>query len=84
MRITRKRFHLVRLMVWLVQIPVAIFTPLKESISYLVFLSLAALVESALTDVDSSRQDEKAAAAAAAATDAVAAATEAAKQAEDN
>lgn len=55
---TRKRFHLLRLLCWLVQIPVAVVTPLKGSVVYLVFLSLAALVESAGTDYDQSRQDE--------------------------
>lgn len=53
----RERFHILRLFVWTIQIPLAIVTPLKESVSYLVFLSLAALVESALTDVDQARQD---------------------------
>ncbi len=59
MRFTRKRFHFLRMIAWLVQIPIAIVTPLKESISYLVFLSLAALVESSLTDYDQARQAEK-------------------------
>lgn len=45
------RFHWLRLIVWTVQIPVAVATPLKSSVVYLVFLSLAALVESAGTDV---------------------------------
>lgn len=56
---TRKRFHLLRLLAWLVQIPLAVATPLKASIAYLVFLSLAALVESASTDYDQARQAEK-------------------------
>lgn len=56
---TRKHFHLLRLLVWAIQIPVAICTPLKQSISYLVFLSLAALVESSGTDYDQARQAEK-------------------------
>lgn len=41
------------------QIPLAIATPLKSSIEYLVFISLAALVESAGTDYDQARQDER-------------------------
>jgi len=56
---TRKHFHLLRLIAWTVQIPVAIATPLKTSVVYLVFLSLAALIESAGTDYDQARQDEK-------------------------
>jgi hypothetical protein len=45
------RFHQIRLAAWTAQIPIAIATPLKNSVAYLVFLSLAALVESAGTDV---------------------------------
>lgn len=56
---TRKRFHLIRLLAWTIQIPIAIVTPLKTSVVYLVFLSLAALIESAGTDYDQARQDEK-------------------------
>lgn len=56
---TRKQFHLIRLAAWLIQIPVAILTPLQSSVPYLVFLSLAALVESAGTDYDQARQAEK-------------------------
>lgn len=44
---------------WAVQIPVAVVTPLRASVSYLVFLSLAALVESSGTDWDQARQAEK-------------------------
>lgn len=62
MHITRKRFHGIRLAVWLAQIPLALLTSLKTSISYLVFLSVAALVESAITDYDQARQAEKLAA----------------------
>lgn len=57
--LTRKQFHGLRLSIWIVQIPVAVLTPLKSSIEYLVFLSLAALVESAGTDYDQARKDEK-------------------------
>lgn len=57
--LTRKQFHLARLVIWVAQIPLAIATPLKASISYLVFLSLAALVESAGTDYDQARKDER-------------------------
>jgi hypothetical protein len=58
--LTRKQFHFMRLSLWVVQIPLAIATSLKTSISYLVFLSLAALVESAGTDYDQARKDERA------------------------
>lgn len=34
-----------RTVVWVVQIPVALLTGLKDSVPYVVFLSLAALVE---------------------------------------
>lgn len=57
--ITRKRFHLARLWLWALQIPLALATDLKESIPYIIFLSLAALVESALTDYDQARVAEK-------------------------
>jgi hypothetical protein len=46
------RFPTIRLCVYLVQVPPAVvFTWLASSVQYLVFLSLAALIESALTDV---------------------------------
>lgn len=48
-----------RVCAWGVQVPIAVITPLKESVVYLVFLSLAALIESAGTDFDQARQDEK-------------------------
>jgi hypothetical protein len=57
--VTRKHFHLLRVLAWTVQVPVAIVTDLKTSVAYLVFLSLAALIESAGTDYDQARQDEK-------------------------
>lgn len=44
-------FHVARLLCWSAQIPIALTTPLKQSVAYLVFLSIAALVESAGTDV---------------------------------
>lgn len=56
---TRKRFALLRLIIWGVQVPPAALTALKGSLAYLVFLSLAALIESAWTDYDQARQDEK-------------------------
>lgn len=47
-----RKFHTLRLAIWTVQIPFAILiSALQESLKYLIFLSLAALVESALTDV---------------------------------
>lgn len=58
--LTRKRFHLARLAFWVVQIPPAVTIPaVRESVPYLVFLSLAALVESAGTDYDQARKDEQ-------------------------
>ena len=50
-------FHGIRLCLWAVQIPLAVMTDLKKSVTYLVFLSIAALVESAGTDVDKAWQD---------------------------
>lgn len=38
------RFHAVATMLWVVMIPVAVFTPLKDSVPFLVFISLWALV----------------------------------------
>jgi hypothetical protein len=52
-------FHTIRLMLWACQIPIALLTDLKTSVAYLVFLSIAALVESAGTDVDKALQDWK-------------------------
>lgn len=37
-------FHAVATVVFMIQIPVALLTPLKDSVPYLVFLSLWALV----------------------------------------
>lgn len=50
-------FHLARLFVWSVQVPVALLTPLKDSTPYIVFLSLAALVEGAFSSYMSSRAE---------------------------
>jgi uncharacterized membrane protein len=55
----RERFHLLRLLIWAVQVPLALATELKNNIAYVVFLSIAALVESALTDFDQSRAARK-------------------------
>lgn len=38
------RFHAVATLVWVVSIPVAVLTALKDSVPFLVFLSLWALV----------------------------------------
>lgn len=54
-----RRFHLARLIAWSAQIPLAILTDLKRSVTYLVFLSVAAVVESALTDYLQARQSER-------------------------
>jgi type II secretory pathway component PulM len=56
----RRWFHTLRLLFWLVQIPPAVLIPsVRTSVPYLVFLSLAALVESAATDVDQARAAEQ-------------------------
>ena len=54
------RFHMVRTLVWVVQIPVALLTPLKSSVPYVVFLSLAALVEGSFSSWMASRAECKA------------------------
>jgi hypothetical protein len=47
-------------MFWILQIPPALLVDsIRGSVPYLVFLSLAALVESAATDVDSARAAER-------------------------
>ncbi len=56
----RRWFHTLRLGFWLGQIPFAVGIPaIRASVPYLVFLSLAALVESAATDVDNARAAER-------------------------
>jgi hypothetical protein len=55
----RRWFHTIRLVAWTVQIPLAIATDLKSSVAYLVFLSLAALIESSYTDLDQTLKDEQ-------------------------
>jgi hypothetical protein len=56
----RRWFHFARLVFWLVRIPPAVAVPaIRESVPYLVFLSLAALVESSATDVDAARAAER-------------------------
>jgi hypothetical protein len=55
----RRWFHTFRLAAWSVQVPVALVTELKTSVSYLVFLSLAALIESSYTDLDQTIKDEQ-------------------------
>jgi len=55
----RRRFHSIRLTIWIVQVPIALVTDLKTSVSYLVFLSLAALIESSYTDLDQTIKDEQ-------------------------
>ena len=55
-----RRFHLARTVVWTVQIPVALLTGLKDSVPYVVFLSLAALVEGSFSAYMASRAEEEA------------------------
>lgn len=59
MWLTRRRFHLIRMLAWTANLPLALLTSLKTSITYLVFISVAALVESSATDWDQARQAEK-------------------------
>lgn len=62
---TRRQFHLARLLLWGVQVPPAVFVALfrpewqRGLFAYLVIISLAALVESAGTDYDQARQAER-------------------------
>lgn len=39
-----RHFHAIATLIWIAMIPVSIFTPLKDSIQFLVFISLWALV----------------------------------------
>ena len=55
----RRWFHSIRLTIWIVQVPIALVTDLKTRVSYLVFLSLAALIESSYTDLDQTIKDEQ-------------------------
>lgn len=50
--------HAVATVVFLVQIPVALLTGLKDSVPYLVFLSLWALVAAHLAGYDAARAEE--------------------------
>jgi hypothetical protein len=62
-RCTRRQFHLARVIFWTVQVPPAVlWEPLRESLPYIVFLSLAALIESSFTDYDQAREAERKAA----------------------
>lgn len=38
------RFHAIATVLWLIMIPIAVFTPIKDSVPFLVFISLWALV----------------------------------------
>lgn len=53
-----RRFHLLRIVVWSVQLPVALLTGLKDSTPYVVFLSLAALIEGSFAAYMASRAEE--------------------------
>lgn len=54
----RRWFHTLRLLAWTVQVPIALMTSLKQSVPYVIFLSLAALIESSYTDLDQTIQLE--------------------------
>lgn len=53
-----RQFHLARMIVWTVQVPVALLTGLKNSVPYVVFLSLAALIEGSFAAYMGSRAEE--------------------------
>lgn len=55
-----RRFHLFRIVVWSIQMPVALLTGLKDSTPYVVFLSLAALIEGAFAAYMASRAEASA------------------------
>ncbi len=48
----RVRIHALRLLAWAAQVPIAVATDLKTSVAYLVFISLAALIETASSDLE--------------------------------
>lgn len=54
----RRWFHTFRLVAWTAQVPIALMTGLKQSVPYVIFLSLAALIESSYTDLDQTIQLE--------------------------
>lgn len=56
-----RKFHAGRLALWTAQLPLALvlLPSLQSSLRYLVFLSIAALIESALTDWLQARQAER-------------------------
>lgn len=53
-----RRFHVLRIFVWSVQVPIALLTDLKNSTPYVVFLSLAALIEGAFSSYMASRAEQ--------------------------
>lgn len=55
----RLSFHRARFCMWTAQLPLIAVKGVRESVPYLVFLSLAALIESAGTDWDQARQDNR-------------------------
>jgi hypothetical protein len=56
----RRAAHFTRLIFWSVQIPIAMLTDLKNSVAYVVLLSLAAPIESVLTSMDQTVHQENA------------------------
>lgn len=55
-----RRFHLARVIVWTIQVPPALLTGLKNSVPYVVFLSLAALIEGSLGAYMAARAEQAA------------------------
>lgn len=58
-RCSRLALHRARCLIWTAQLPLIAVKGVRESVPYLVFLSLAALIESSGTDWDQARQDAK-------------------------
>lgn len=56
-----RHFHAITTWIFLIQIPIALVTPLKDSVPYLVFLSLWALVASHWAAWQGARAEEEAA-----------------------
>jgi hypothetical protein len=54
-----RRFHAIATILWLVMIPVSVFTPLKDSVPFLVAISLWALVGAHWSAWQATRTEEK-------------------------
>jgi hypothetical protein len=54
-----RHFHAVMSLIWLIMIPVAVFTTLQSSVPFLVFISLWALVGAHWSAWQATRAEEK-------------------------